>query len=288
MRIELNFWLRNLLCVAGATLFSLNAVAQEEEDAPPSTVENKAMTIIADSSSGGAPIMISSMSSSVDGQPPTFSFVTPGTMGGDFVMGSTFGGGEPTDPLNLIHNPDIQKEIDLDQQQLDDYKKLNGDFQQRLQELTLGMRDGKFDREQFREVGSTIKKLRDEQTARVKEILLPHQFDRLEQISTQQFLQNAGAANALASKALMEKLGLSDEQVQRLKNRSEEVAKELKEKMEALQAEAKDKILSELTTEQREKLEQMTGKQYKFKMPEAPRFGPGMRQRIETRRNDKN
>ena len=42
----------------------------------------------------------------------------------------------------------------------------------------------------------------------------------------------------------------------------------------------REKILGELTSDQREKLNTMTGKKYTFPKPDPSRFMPGMRQRV--------
>jgi hypothetical protein len=284
MRTIFRSYLTGLAGLASFGLLAANSMAQDDE--PSLMQENKrVMVMAADNGSGAAPLFITS--SSVDGMPATFSFAGPGLAGNQLSIPMIDFG--PMDPLGLIHNPDIQKEIELDKQQIDDYKKLQSEFQKQVESFTTDLQDGQMDRERMREFGASMKKLRDDQTARVKEMLLPHQFERLQQISTQQYLESAGTANALASKALMEQLGLTEEQIERLKKRSEEVSKELKEKIEAAQAEAKEKILSELTSEQREKLTAMTGKKYTFPKPDLSKFAPRMRQRSEARpdRDDK-
>jgi hypothetical protein len=270
---------RAFVTFSAGCLFSLPAIAQEENsDAEPSTVENAAMNIVvaSDDESGGPPVVISAMSSSVNGAPAVFSVGGPGAS--LLSLGEDFG---PMDPLGMIHNPDVQKEIELDAEQLDAFKEANAEFQKKMQAQTLDLRNGKIDREKMKAMSASIKALQDEQTSRIKKILVPHQLERLEQISTQQYMDSAGTAAALANKKLAEQLGLSKEQLERIKQRSEEVSKELTEKIEQLKQEGREKILSELTSEQREKITQLTGKKYTFKFPEFE----GIRKRIRSRAN---
>lgn len=265
--------------VVACSLFSLPAIAQDEDsDAEPSTVENAEMTIVAasDDENGGAPVVISAMSSSVNGGPAVFSMGGPGA---SFLsLGEHMG---PMDPLGMIHNSDVQKEIELDAEQLAAVKETSTEFQKKMQAQTIDLHNGKIDPEKMKAMSATIKALQEEQTARIKKILVPHQLERLEQISTQQFMDSAGTAAALANKKLAEQLGLTKEQIQRVKERSEEVNKELTEKIAQLKEEGREKILGELTSEQREKITQLTGKKYTFKFPEFE----GFRKRFKSRAN---
>lgn len=180
-------FLHGFVCLAGLGFAATNSLAQEEE--PNSNHEERSVVVMAaDDGSGAAPMVISTTSSSINGGPAKFSFVAPGLDGNTFAMSLPMGDMGPMDPLGLIHSPDIQKEIELDKQQIDDYKKLNDEFQKQVQGLSVDLREGRMEKEKMKEFASTMKKLRDEQTSRVKDILLPHQFERLQQISTQQYL----------------------------------------------------------------------------------------------------
>jgi hypothetical protein len=251
-----------MLGFAGCSLLSIQALAQEDELELSSSVENKAMTIVAaDDESGGPPVVISAISSSVDGEAPVFTFSEPGA----FFLGGAM---TPMDPIGLLHNADVQKEIELDSNQLEEFKKANDEFQKLMQERGKQLRGGKLEPGKLKELAESMKQIKQEQTARMKEILIPQQLERLQQISTQQFMESAGAANALASKHLADQLGLTKEQIERLKKRSEEINKELREKMDALKLEAREQLLNELTSEQRDKINQLLGKKYTYKMPE--------------------
>jgi hypothetical protein len=245
---------------------SVQVMAQEQGSEPSETVENATMAIVAtDDVSGEPPLVISAMSSSVNGQPAMLSFAAPA---GDLMRLGNLASFGPPDPMGLLHNADIQKEIELDSDQLEEFKNVTAEFQQQMQDHTSALRDGKLERDKLMEMATKMKKLKDEQTSRLKQILVPHQLERLQQISTQQFLESAGTANALTSKHLADHLGLTKEQIERLKARSAEVNKKLQEKIASLKAEAREEILDELTSEQKEKIKLLMGKKYSYKLPE--------------------
>jgi Spy/CpxP family protein refolding chaperone len=99
---------------------------------------------------------------------------------------------------------------------------------------------------------------------KLKEVLLPHQFDRLKQIDVQSRIQQRGAS-ALSSGDLAEALSLTAEQKEKLEKRAEEVREELQEKIRQLQTEARDKMLDVLTPEQRAKLDELMGDTFEMR-----------------------
>jgi len=124
---------------------------------------------------------------------------------------------------------------------------------------------------------------------KLAEILLPHQLERLEQISLQNSLR-MGLANALASEELAGKLKITDDQkskIEGIRNDATASMREmfqgagqgnregLREKMEAARKETDTKVLGVLTDEQKAALEKMKGKA--FEMPQGA-FGRGNRQ----------
>ncbi len=115
---------------------------------------------------------------------------------------------------------------------------------------------------------------------------LVHQLDRLKQISFQRNEKNQGISSVLLSKAIAEQLGIDDEQKDRLKKRAEELKKQFDDKVAALKADMRKELLQELTPEQREKIDEMTGDKYEFKDNGPGRFGFGPRNartRVERR-----
>ncbi len=277
MKMNRCLWLKALLIPVCSLTVASRVAAQDEAS---STTESRSMNImVAGDSAGGAPLMFSTMSSSVDGGAPTF---TTFSIDPSSAVGMPFGfpGMPAPDPMDLIRDMDIQKEIELDTTQLDNFNRLQKDVQETMNEYTKELQGGRFDREKLKELGTKMKKVNDETKEKIREMLLPHQLDRLNQISVQRHMQYSGTAGALASKQLAEQLGISEEQIERLKKKSEEANKELTEKMEQLKNEAREKVLAELTKEQREKLEALIGKKYTPAPVEPTKTAPTIRRSI--------
>lgn len=211
------------------------------------------------------PMVISSFGSSVDGGPmvmqiePSF-----GSIGG---LG---GAGFPTalpgvrGALSLLRDSDIQKEIELAGKQLQEYQEMQKSLQAAINERMGDIRSGKFDPERMKDLGKLIGEITEEHQDRMEKLLLPHQLDRLKQIALQRYLQQTGEANALTSQQLAEELGITPEQQERLKRRSEEISKTLKEKIEDLKQKAQEELLRELTPSQRQQFKEMVGQKYEF------------------------
>ena len=194
----------------------------------------------------------------------------------------------------------VQKEIELLDDQKQEIAKLreeargNTDFR----ELFSGLRDLPEEerREKGREIFEKMQKDREAANEKILGVLLPHQRERLEEIS----LQIRGAA-ALSDDDVAAALKLSDDQRKQLEevgtaNREkmremfqgigrDADREQLREKMEAARKESSDALLGVLTTEQRSTFEEMKGA--KFELSEEDmrglmfggRGGPGQGRR---------
>jgi protein-disulfide isomerase-like protein with CxxC motif len=131
-----------------------------------------------------------------------------------------------------------------------------------------------------------MKKLRDRQREQMEGMLLPHQIARLQQVALQTHMKQAGTAGALASDKVAEELGLTNEQIERLKKRSKEINEKLAKEMEALKEKAKNELLKELSLDQQNKLKEMTGDKYEPQSKDwEDRFKDMRRPRVRTKRN---
>jgi hypothetical protein len=154
-------------------------------------------------------------------------------------------------------------------------RQINEDFSKQISEQVKELTSGGMNPDKGKDLANLIKELNEQKKAQMEGVLLPHQFERLRQISLQQQLKNNGEASTLADEKIAEELGLTDEQKERLKTRSEELKKELEEKIAKLKEKAREDLLGELTRDQRKKLDEMTGN--KFEM-ETPNFRDRVRQ----------
>ena len=216
--------------------------------------------------------------------------------------GGGFGGGGK---LSLLRIDAVKKELELLDEQSADIEKLSEAMRAQrsaglpdFQNMTEEERRAAFDklRAEREALSEADKEKQDaerraqqaaqqkEADAKLAEILLPHQMDRLSQIE----LQTQGI-RALASEEVVKELGLSDQakadiaatiQTSGEKMRAEMQAlfqsgnrDGLREKMEALGKGLEEEVLAKLTQDQRDKFVAMKGE--KFDMPQGAFGGPG-------------
>ncbi len=204
-------------------------------------------------------------------QPPTGPGVGPRGGGGGGGPPMFFGPGGGAG-LELLFSPAVRDEIELVDEQVE-----------ALQGLGNKMRDG------MRSVFADIRNLPEEerrdammagmqeQQEKIKKemesILLDHQLERLKQLQLQSRLQRGNTADALAASDVRETLGLTDTQLEQMRQVAQEAEVELREKIRKATEEAQSKVLDVLTSDQRAKWESMTGAAFNFQN-QAP-FGGG-------------
>ena len=176
--------------------------------------------------------------------------------------------------MQLGHNADMRKELEVVDDQVDGLKKLAQDYQAAMMEFHSKnskmmvevqqlLKDGKpFEAQKLsQQFQQKNQDLSDKYMEKASETLLPHQIERLSQISKQQrvksmnrFSDEFGVAAALA-----DEIGLSKEEKEKLIETIKEARKEYYEKVEALKKVANEKIMSSLTTEQQQKMREILG-----------------------------
>ena len=179
------------------------------------------------------------------------------------------GGGGATGTIMLLLREDVTKEIEL----LDDQK-------EELQELQSGMRD------RMREVFANFRDMSDEERREamtdfgkgiqedIDEVLLPHQSKRIKQIALQQRMQG-GTTRGLRGE-VAEELGLSDDDLEEIEEKSREAAAELQKKISEMRAEAQKELLDEvLSPSQQKKLKELMGEKFEFDNSERALGGRG-------------
>jgi Spy/CpxP family protein refolding chaperone len=190
---------------------------------------------------------------------------------GGFMMG---GGGEA---LFLLANPQIQREIDL----LEEQKEKIDDIRARVfSEMREGMADrGDLSREERDQRMREMQQRRAERMKKIDEeigkILLPHQQKRLDDIQALLVLRQLGP-NAFESDAVRKVLQLNEDQREKLRRIGEETRDKLEEAQRKISDEAKKQAMGVLTAEQKETVERL--EKDKFQLDLGP-MGPGGRRR---------
>ena len=172
------------------------------------------------------------------------------------------GGGAAGGTAGLLRREDVRKELELTDEQLEDLQTLNeerGGFDRRaLREELEGLSDEER-RERFMEI-------RDERETEMKEklseVLLPFQVKRLEQISNQ--AASRSGSRSLLDGPIAEKLKITDEQKDKIREKAEKLQKEFDEKVAKMRKTMQEEILEELSSSQRKEFEEMMGDDFKF------------------------
>ena len=169
--------------------------------------------------------------------------------------------------INLLQSDKVREDLELVDDQVNELQSLRDQIYQEMRESWSGMRGLSREerREKFAEIRSDMEARRGEIEEQIKDVLLPHQQKRLEQLSMQsQARQKGGTIEFAASDQLAEKLNLTDEQKEKLKKAAEAAKKELEEKIKKLREKAEQKVLAVLTSEQREQYKDLMGDSFKF------------------------
>ncbi len=163
----------------------------------------------------------------------------------------------------LLTNAQVQKDLELDQDQITELRKIQDNYQKQIRdEIKKAQKNKSYNSKKWNEISQRLTK---ERKSAIGAVLLPHQSKRLKQIAAQMELKNRGDLNALIGSNLASELGIDDEQKERLKKRAAEVKKELEEKVAKLKKEAQQKLFRELRPDQRKKLDELTREKFEYK-----------------------
>ena len=171
--------------------------------------------------------------------------------------------------LGLINDKNVVAELELVEDQVEALNDLQDDMRNIFRDSFSGMRDKFRDENADRE--ALMDEVRDKIQSEMKnveselnEILLPHQVARLEELSFQMQASRAGTTGLLSNPKVKDKLGLTDDQIDEVKAKSEEVRKDLDAKIEKLREEARNEILSVLSPDQQTQIKEMMGDSFQF------------------------
>ena len=218
-----------------------------------------------------------------------------GRFGGGFGGFGGFGGGGS---LELLAREDVQKELELLDDQIAEIEEAREDQRDAVREAFSGFgrggnrgggdrgargnrdRQGGGDRGQ-RQGGedrfARFREMREKMEKQVKEsidkILLPHQSKRLTQLVLQRSLRGgaAQAAAALSSGDLAEDLNVSESQGEKLQEKARSIEEKLRKEIAKLRQKAQEELVSSLTPAQQREFKEMVGKPFTFAEPERGR-----------------
>ena len=169
-------------------------------------------------------------------------------------------GGRGGGPLGLLQQAGVDKEIMLVDDQKEEIEKIQTAYRESMRTAMQEARDSG-DRGQIRDVMNEKRKEMEEQ---MNGVLLPHQVERLEQLSVQSRIQRSGADGALESTEIRERLNLTDDQLKEIQEIASESQAELQKKVAELQKQARKKVLGALTPKQQQMWEELVGGEFEF------------------------
>lgn len=178
----------------------------------------------------------------------------------------------PPKPVWLLQNESFRREIKLDEEQTRKFTDAEREFRQRFGEAW-SKADGP-------EARAEVQKAMQEQQKQLSEKLMamlnPGQLERLEQLSTQMRVMQAGPMAVFAAGQSLD-LGITDEQREELREKMMVLEREFRKQEAALRRKAIDDAIALLTPEQREKFRSLVGEPFTPEMPEPPKrpVGPG-------------
>ena len=203
------------------------------------------------------------------------------------------GGWGGTSALQLLSSEKVQKELEMVDDQMEIVEQLQQEQRESMRDMFSGMR------ERFRDMGederrSAMEEIREKMTEsnneyqdRVYEELLPHQVDRLKQLMQQASSRRSGGiTGGQVSEGLVEELGITEEQIEKMKKKADEVKGKLEKKIAQLRSQAEDEILSVLDTAQREKYRKLMGESFEFDQNQGRRRGGGGQRRERDRNRE--
>ena len=98
--------------------------------------------------------------------------------------------------------------------------------------------------------------------ARIKESLLPHQIERLEQLTVQRLMNESERkkkSTGLLSKTMIDYLEIRPQQEERIREKSDEIRRRAAKQIQQILTESQEEILEELTPEQKDKYQKLVG-----------------------------
>lgn len=169
--------------------------------------------------------------------------------------------------IGTLANPKMAGELELLDEQKENIDELMKEFGQLRRDIGTDMKDQweAAGDEERKELGKKYwRRIEDGRLEIVREMkanLLPHQIDRLEQLSAQRMMnEGKGRESAgLLSDQMIGYLGIGEIQKQRIEDKSKKLKDEVTKKIQKILEDAKRELLAELNSEQKAKYEKLTG-----------------------------
>lgn len=168
--------------------------------------------------------------------------------------------------LNLLMNEKVQEELNFVDDQAEMVEELQNEFREEMRFMFEDMRnnnEGADRQEMFDQMREKMTDMNKDFNSKAKELLIDEQIKRLDQLQNQSRMRG-GIERALQNESFRESLGITDDQMEELREKAEEVRDWSNEQYGKIRKEAQEKVLSVLSKEQRDKIKEMTGDEFEF------------------------
>jgi Spy/CpxP family protein refolding chaperone len=188
-----------------------------------------------------------------------------------------FGGGGFGDQaggtLGLLLRPDVRTELELLDHQVKQLTELRDGMMRQFRQL-MTPDENLSPQERMQRIREMAEKARTDADEKVKQVLLPHQQKRLEQLNNQMRMRG-GMLRGLTGQQFAEELGLTEAQREKIRAKAEQLEAELRQKMAELRSKAQEELLKELTPAQQAQIKERLGEPFEFQGGGMPQFGQG-------------
>jgi hypothetical protein len=179
--------------------------------------------------------------------------------------------------IQWLAMPAVQKDLELIDDQVEKVNKIRQEMQQEMQDSYKTLSSVPAEERQQKYYDLSVE-LSERTEKKLMDVLLPEQQDRLRQISLQMRLRNYYAlGQQLTSEDLAKKLGISEEQKDRLLALQRELQEEMQQKMREfytkMNEEAEKRMFEGLTSAQRRELQTMMGERFEWSPWSPPAQG---------------
>lgn len=176
--------------------------------------------------------------------------------------------------VDYLASPKIQEQIELSHEQKEQFnsirKKLNEGYTsigKKYHQRTDVKASKKVREEANKKFNEEVKELRSEMEEEVKETLVPHQVNLIEQLKFKMLSKMHGFAYAVSNAPFGETLKTTDEQKKELAKIKMETEKAIQEKIAEMRVAGKEKMLKALNKNQRKKIKELEGDAEKKSSP---------------------
>ncbi len=176
--------------------------------------------------------------------------------------------GMGSNALGLLGNEKVRNDLEMMDYQYEEMMERNAELQKQAAQQIRNL-----DLSDMAKVAEEVQKIREQTLKQMREGLLPHQVERLEQIQAQSRLRNRSLIDIITSEPVKTRLVISDEQAEQLRAAEQQVEDDLQRQIAELREQAKERLLEALDPEQREKVDTIFGQTFNFESAKGDRFG---------------